>query len=184
LTQPHKKALLRCLLDKVVVHRVARDQVRTRIVWQGGATTTRDLPVPVGALAELSGAAEFERQVLELTADGLSDDEIAARLTQQGHRSPLRRVVLPSTVRTVRLRHRRLRERHQSHPRRVAGQLTVSQLAQALDVSPHWLYDRIYNGTIPVTKDPATRLYLFPDTPATLERLRALKASDADRRSS
>jgi hypothetical protein len=184
LSPPQKKAVLRCLIDKVVVQRVARDQVRTRIVWQGGATTTRDLPVPVGALADLTGAAEFERRVLALTADGLSDDAIAAHLTQQGRRSPLRQVVLPSTVRTIRLRHRRLRERHQSHPRRVAGQLTVSQLARALDVSPHWLYDRIYNGTIPVSKDPATRLYLFPDTPTTLERLHALKASDAVRRCS
>jgi DNA invertase Pin-like site-specific DNA recombinase len=181
-SQPQKKALLRCLIDKVVVHRVARDQVRTRIVWQGGATTTRDLPVPVGALADLTGAAEFERRALELTADGLSDAAIAQQLTEQGFRSPLRQRVLPSTVRTIRLRHRRLRERHQSHPRRVAGQLTVSQLARALDVSPHWLYDRIYNGTIQVTKDPATRLYLFPDSPATRERLQALKASDAQRR--
>jgi DNA invertase Pin-like site-specific DNA recombinase len=184
LAQPQKKALLRCLIDKVVVHRVARDQVRTRIVWQGGATTTQDVPVPVGALADLTRAAEFERLVLDLTADGLSDEAIAEHLTQQGHRSPLRQVVLPSTVRTVRLRHRQLRERHQSHPRRVAGQLTVSQLARALDVSPHWLYDRIYKGTIQVTKDPVTRLYLFPDTPATLEHLHALKANDAANRHS
>ena len=55
----------------------------------------------------------------------------------------------------------------------------VSQLAGVLGVAPHWLYDRIYNGDIQVAKDPATRLYLFPDTPATLERLRALKGSHA-----
>ena len=49
LTQVQKKALLRCLIDKVVIHRVVRDQVRTRIVWKGGDTTTVDLPIPVGS---------------------------------------------------------------------------------------------------------------------------------------
>ena len=34
-TQAQKKALLRCLIDKVVVHRIGRDTVRTRIVWKG-----------------------------------------------------------------------------------------------------------------------------------------------------
>jgi len=158
------------------MHRVARDQVRARIVWRGGATTTRDLPVPVGALADLTDAAELECQVLALTAAGLTDEAIAEQLTQGGFRSPLRSVVLPSTVRTIRLRQGVLRERRQSHPRRVAGYLTVSQLARVLGVTPHWLYDRIYNGTIPVAKDPATGLYLFPEDAATLAHLRSLLA--------
>ena len=58
LTQVQRKALLRCLIDKVVIHRVVRDQVRTRIVWKGGDTTTVDLPIPVGSLAELTNGAE------------------------------------------------------------------------------------------------------------------------------
>lgn len=184
LTQPQKKALLRCLIDKVVIQRVARDTVRTRIVWRGGATTTCDLPTPVGALADLSGGAELERQVLDLAAAGMADERIAAQLTEQGYRSPQRTVVLPSTVRTIRLRQRLFRQRSQSHPRRVAGYLTVPQLAGMLDVSPHWLYDRLHNGAIPMTRDPMTALYLFPDEPATLEQLRDLKArNDAQRRS-
>ena len=36
----HKKALLRCLIDKVVMHRQRRgERVHTRIVWKGGAVT-------------------------------------------------------------------------------------------------------------------------------------------------
>jgi len=178
LTQPQKKALLRCLIDKVVLHRVARDRVQVRIVWHGGATTTREVPVPVGALADLTGAAEMERLILERSTSGMTDEAIAALLTQEGYRSPQRAVVVPSTVRTIRLRHRLIHQRSQSHPRQVAGALTVAQLARRLDVTPHWLYDRIHNRTIAVAKDPATGLYLFPDTPATLERLSALKADD------
>jgi DNA invertase Pin-like site-specific DNA recombinase len=177
LSQPQKKALLRCLIDKVVLHRVGRDRVRARIVWQGGATTTRELPVPVGTLADLTGAAELERLILELAARGLADEAIAAQATQAGYRSPRRAVVLLSTVRIIRLRHRVLRQPSQSHPRHVAGALTVAQLARRLAVSPHWLYDRMRNGTIAVAKDPATGLYLFPDTPATLEQLTKLTAA-------
>ena len=178
LTQPQKKALLRCLIHKVALHRVARDRVQVRIVWHGGATTTREIPVPVGALADLTGAAEMERLILERSTSGMTDEAIAALLTQEGYRSPQRAVVVPSTVRTIRLRHRLIHQRSQSHPRQVAGALTVAQLARRLDVTPHWLYDRIHNRTIAVAKDPATGLYLFPDTPATLERLSALKADD------
>jgi DNA invertase Pin-like site-specific DNA recombinase len=176
LGQAQKKALLRCLIDKVVLHRLARDRVRTRIVWRGGATTTRDLPVPVGALADLTDGAELERQVLALTAAGLTDEAIAQQLTQAGFRSPMQPTVLPSTVRTIRLRHGVLRDRHQSHPRRIAGHLTVPQLARVLGVTPHRLYDRIYNGRLPIAKDPARGLYLVPDDPATLDHLRALLA--------
>jgi DNA invertase Pin-like site-specific DNA recombinase len=178
LSPPQKKALLRCLIDKVVLHRIARDRVQARIVWIGGATTSCDLPVAVGALADLREAAQLEQHVLELCAAGWPDEAIAQQLTAHGYRSPLRAVLLPSTVRTIRLRHRVLRQRSQSHPRAIPGHLTVPQLARVLGVTPHWLYDRIHNGAIPVTKDPTTRLYLFPDDPALVERLRALSAGD------
>jgi hypothetical protein len=40
LSQPQRKALLRCLSDNVAWPRVARSQVQVRIVWRGGETTT------------------------------------------------------------------------------------------------------------------------------------------------
>jgi hypothetical protein len=84
LSQPQRKALLRCLIDKVVVHRAPRDVVQTRIVWKGGATTTLTIPVSVGAFADLQGAAAMEQQIVTLFAAGCTDDAIAAQLTQQG----------------------------------------------------------------------------------------------------
>jgi hypothetical protein len=66
-------------------------------------------------------------------------------------------------------------KRSQSHPRHIAGHLTVSQLATALDLTPHWIYDRIHNGTIQIAKDPASKLYLFPDHPTTLARFQRLR---------
>jgi hypothetical protein len=176
LSQPQRKALLRCLIDKVVLHRVARSQAQVRIVWRGGETTTVLVPVPVKSLAALPQAAEMEQRIGTLVAEGHSDAEIAQRLTAQGHRSPSSQTVLPNTVRCIRLQHRLFQQRSQSHPRRIAGALTVSQIARVLEVPVHWIYDHIHRGTIDITKDPATRLYLFPDQPQTLRLFKALKA--------
>jgi hypothetical protein len=173
--QAHKKALLRALIDKVVVRRVGRDRVQTRIAWKGGETTTLVVPVRVGSWADLAEAEAMEQIILAESARGTADEEIARHLTLLGHRSPMGQEVLPSTVRTIRLKHRLFQQRHQSHPRRVAGYLTVTQIAQALDLTPHWIYDRIYNGTIAVAKDPQRKTYLFPDAPTTLDRFRQLK---------
>jgi hypothetical protein len=176
ISQPQKKALLRCLIDKVVVHRPCPEWVQARIVWRGGETTQLQIPVPVASLKDLSGAEAMERLVLERHAQGASDEVLASELTTQGFRSPMHPFVLPSTVRGLRLKHRQFVVRHQSHPRSVAGALTLTQVAKALDIAPHWIYDRINNGSIQISKDSKTHLYLFPDQPATLEQFNALRA--------
>jgi len=174
LSSQHKKALLRCLIDKVVIHRSARDCVQARIVWKGGDTTNLKIPINVNSFAELSSAAEMERIILDLGRSGQSDEKIAEHLTELGHRSPLRKHVLPSTVRTIRLKHRVLQNRSQSHPRRIQGYLTISQLTKLLDVPYHWIYYQIDKGSIQIEKDPKTGLYLIPDVPDTVQRLKKL----------
>jgi DNA invertase Pin-like site-specific DNA recombinase len=174
--QQHKKALLRALIDKVVVHRVARDRMQARIIWKGGETTTLMIAVPIGTFKDLAGAEIMERVILDRSAAGILDEAIAQELTDLGYRSPMGLVVLPSTVRGIRLKHRIFQKRSQSHPRRIEGALTISQIASALDVDPHWIYDRIHNGTIHVDKDPNTKLFLFPASPTTLEQFRQLRS--------
>jgi hypothetical protein len=46
----HRKALLRCLIEKVVIRRSARDKAEVRIVWRGGATTELIVMMPVNSL--------------------------------------------------------------------------------------------------------------------------------------
>ena len=165
LTPVQKKALLRCLIETVVIHRLHRDTVHTRIVWKGGEVTTLDLPIPVGSWRELRAHGELAHRVVELYHQGLPDAVIAERLTAEGYRSPMDATkLLPSTVRGIRLQQKLFIIRSQSHPRRIPGCLTVPQLATVLDVSPYWLYDRIAKGAIQIAKDAATGLYLFPDT--------------------
>jgi DNA invertase Pin-like site-specific DNA recombinase len=180
LSQPAKKALLRSLIDKVVIQRLVPEFVQTRIVWKGGATSTWQVPVPVGALTDLAAAPQMEKIILELSRAGKSDEAIAEHLTGLGYRSPSKPFVLPNTVKIIRLKRGVFQVRSQSHPRHIPGHLTISQIARALDISNHWIYDRINNGTIQVNKDPKTHLYLFPDEPATLELFKQLKSGQID----
>jgi hypothetical protein len=134
-----KKAVLRCLIDKVVLHRPSPDRVHTCIVWRGGDTTTFDIPVPVGSFDRLASAQELEQQVVALHAAGASDAAIAQALTGQGYRSPRRESVLVRTVCRIRLKQRLLRERTASRPARPAGSLLVAEVAERLRVTQHWL---------------------------------------------
>ena len=176
LSQAQRKTLLRCLIDKVVIQRARRDQVHTRMIWRGGETTTFEVPVAVGALTALPTAYEMAQQIRGLFAAGTSDDEMARQLTQHGYRSPSRPAVLPSTVKGIRLKLGLMQHRSQSHPRRIAGYLTVPQLAKALGISPHWVYHQIKRGTVVIERDTQTRLYLFPDCPETFEAFGQLRA--------
>jgi len=169
LSQAQRKAVLRCLIAKVVLQRARRDQMHTRMVWRGGETTTCEVPVAVGALTDLPGAHEMAQQMRVLCAAGTRDDEMARQLTQHGYRSPSRRAVLPSTVKGIRLKLGLMQHRSQSHPRRIAGSLTVPQLAAALGLTPHWVYHQIKRGTVVLQRDAQTRLSLLPDRPETLE---------------
>jgi len=177
LPTPKKKALLRCLIDKVVIHHLAPDKIQTRIIWKGGEITSAVIPVTVGAFRRLSSADVMEAIILELSQQGQSDEEIAQHLTRLGYTSPRHlQGVLPNTVKLVRLKHHVFLKRSQSHPRHIAGCLTIPQIARQIDVTAHWIYHLIRKGTIIIERDEQTGLYLFPDQPETLALFQQLKA--------
>ncbi|WP_341795155.1 recombinase family protein [Rickettsia endosymbiont of Rhinocyllus conicus] len=106
LSHKQRKEFLRCLIDKVVVHRQERDTISVRIVWKGGNTTTTSINVRVGSFKELSSSQEIEKKIIELSQKGINDESIAQQLTTEGYRSPMKPYVIPSTVQTIRLKHR------------------------------------------------------------------------------
>ncbi len=174
LTPSQQKALLRCLVERVVMRREGGDRAEVRIVWRGGETTTLMVAVPAFSWARLSGLAEIEAAVRRLAAAGKSDQEIAAELTRQGMRSPRTPAVSAHMVRRLRDRQGLRRERRRAGPKSVAGYLTVRQLAERLGVPAGGIYDRIYSGKIIVARDRRRKLYLFPDRQQTVTRVRQL----------
>ncbi len=175
-SREHRKALLRCLIDKVVLRRTARDVVSVRIVWRGGEVSEVQVALPVNALAALPRGAEMEARVLELARAGVRDPEIVQALTAEGHRSTrLDRRILPSTVRAIRLRHGIKMAWHCMRWPPVPGWLTVAQAAARLPVPEKWLRKKLHAGVIRARLEPSGR-YLIPDRPEALEALRLLRA--------
>ena len=171
----HRKALLRCLIEKVVMRRCARDRAEVRIVWRGGATTELTVMLPVNALTALPRNAEMEQRVRDLAAAGHYDDEIARMLTAEGHRSPWRGTeVLPSTVRGIRIRHGMKTVRQRTRWPAVPGCLMVAQLAERLRIPQKWIHTQLRRGALRTIVEPFGR-YLFPDTEPTMQAVRELR---------
>src|ERR1700756_332995 len=80
-TDAKRKALLRCLIDKVILDRGEHDVVRVRIVWRGGAVTEIEVKMRVNSVENLTQGAEMRERVLELARTKMHDDEISAMLT-------------------------------------------------------------------------------------------------------
>lgn len=179
LSHQQQKSFLRCLIDKVVAHRIRRDCLQVRIIWHGGETTTSHVPVPVHSFHALTRATEMEQSIIKLSKEGKTDAEIAKYLEKQGHRSPSssKNIVLERTVTNIRLKNNIMREKNKSQPLKVPGYLTVPKIAKILNVTKHWLYYRIDNGQIKIRKDYSKTKgkYLFEDTPETVRILTDFK---------
>ena len=179
-SQAHRKTLLRCLVDKVVLSRVARDRAAVRIVWRGGAVTPLEVDLPVNALAALPRAAEMEARVLELANTGMHDEEIVRVLEAEGHRSPRQAAgVHASTVRGIRLRHGSKATWRCTRWPPVPGWLTAKDMAGQLGVPEKWLREKLRAGTIRTRRDAGGR-YLLPDRPDARQALLQLRAGALD----
>jgi hypothetical protein len=175
MTQERRKALLRSLIDKVVLRRAAPDRISVRIVWRGGEVSDLVVEQAVNGLQALSRGAEMEARLLDLARQGVDDAAIAEQLTQEGYRSPRCGHVPVGTVRTIRQRCRVLRNTT-GHSPHIPGWLTIAELARLLACSRDWIHRQISNGTITIARNPDARRYLFPDTDDTVARFKELKA--------
>jgi recombinase-like zinc beta ribbon protein len=174
MTGARKKAMLRSLIDKVVLRRVSADRINVRIIWRGGEVSELVVEQAVNGLQALSRGAEMEARLLELARQGIDDVAIADLLTREGYRSPRCLHVPVATVRTIRQRCRVLRQKDQ--PVHFPGWLTITELAKKLQVSHNWVHRQISNGTITIARDPEAHRYLFPDNDDTIALLTELKA--------
>jgi hypothetical protein len=175
-----KKAMLRSLIDKVILQRVTRDRITIRLVWRGGEVSQLEVEPRVHAGSALSRGAEMQARLLELARQGIDDAAIAAILTQEGHHSARCSHVPASTVRVIRQRHRVLHDARSTRARHISGWLTMADVAQCLQVSTSWVKRRIHSGVIKVERDPHDKRFLFPDTAESIAALQELKSGVRD----
>jgi DNA invertase Pin-like site-specific DNA recombinase len=167
-TDAQRKALLRCLVEKVVLDRGERDVARVRIVWRGGATSDIAVKMRVNAIANLTQGEEMRDRALDLARAGIPDDEIAATLTAEGHRSPnCADKVLPITVQRLRLgagiKVATQRTRWEHDP----SLLSPTELAARLNIPVNWLYVQIRQKRLLLDRQP-NGAYLFRNIPSVI----------------
>lgn len=103
LTPEQKKRLLRSLVARVIVKRVAKDAVEVKIVWVSGHFSVSVVVPPILRECDVSGYEPMVARVGELFGEGRGDGEIAAQLTGEGFHSARRTTVTEATVQKIRL---------------------------------------------------------------------------------
>ena len=174
-TDAHRKALLRCLVEKVVLDRGAHDITLARIVWRGGAVTDLEVKMRVNSVAKLSRGNEMRDRVLELAQAGMPDHEIASVLTDEGHRSPdSADKVLPITIQRIRLAAGIKVAVQRNKWRHGPDLLSANEVASRLGIPVNWLYVQIRKGRLLIDRQPSGA-HLFPNSPSVLEAVRDLR---------
>ncbi|TIL83155.1 MAG: recombinase family protein [Mesorhizobium sp.] len=174
-TDAQRKALLRCLVEKVFLDRGERDLATVRIVWRGGAVTDLEVKMKVNSVAKLTRGGEMRDRLLDLARTGMPDDEIATVLTGEGHRSPnCAEKVLPITVQRIRLGAGIKMTAQRNRWSHVSSLLSAPELAARLNIPVNWLYVQIRYKRLLIDRQP-TGGYLFQDTPAVLDAVRNLR---------
>lgn len=179
-TDAQRKALLRCLVDKVVLDRGEHDVASVRIVWRGGAVTNLEVKRRVSAVRKLTRGAEMRERAVALARDGLYDDQIAAVLTSEGHHSlNSEDEVFPITVRRIRhaagvpISVKRTRWTHD------VGLLTAPELADKLNIPVNWLYVQIRKRRLLIDRQPSGA-YCFHDNAPVLDAVQRLRTHKID----
>lgn len=171
-----RKSLLRCLVEKVVLDRGEHDVATVRIVWCGGACSALEVKMRVNGVAYLTNASQMRERVLELARAGVPDDDIAAVLTEEGHRSPTcAEKVLPITVQRLRLGAGLKIAKQRTRWRHAPQLLSANELAAKLDIPVNWIYVQIRKQRIQIDRQ-TSGAYVFEDTPEVIDAVRNLRS--------
>lgn len=88
-THAERKQILRCLIDRVVVHvRCDSEYTAATIHWKGGYESHHEFIRPVQRYAQLRDFEALIARLVELREAGQSAEHIAATLNQEGFRTP------------------------------------------------------------------------------------------------
>jgi hypothetical protein len=176
-TPADRKEIVRCLVERVVVDvRRNSEFVGVTICWRGGATSTQQAVRPVKGFAQLEGYEQLLEHVVELRRQGLSSPRIAAKLNEEGYRTPRRRQLFSDeNVRQL------LSRRGLSGERLDATQLgpqewRMATLAEGLGMDVAKLRRWISYGWVHARQTPVQGLWIVWADRDELKRLRKLAA--------
>lgn len=177
LSNQEKKSLLRSLIKRVVLTRIAVDRVAIRVVWLSGHYSSFEVHVGTLKASDLPFYQDMIAQIHSLWQQGLDDSAIAAKLSAKGYHSARSDHLSAEAVGRLRLEHGWRRNNGRDHLT-LPGHLSVLELAERLAVSRTWVYGRIRRGLIPpefISRHPKYDRIFIRDDPHVLAYLRQLK---------
>jgi DNA invertase Pin-like site-specific DNA recombinase len=175
-TNRERKQILRCLIDRVVVHvRCNSELVPVTIHWAGGDTSHHDLLRPVATYAQLRDFERLMDRVVALRTAGHTASHIATQLNAEGFSPPKRRGAFTPPVVYQLLKRRALIGNERSSDDLLAPQeWWLTDLARELQMSHLKLRDWVARGWVHGRKTPVQGYWiLWADKPE-VHRLRTL----------
>jgi len=176
ITPAQQKALLRTLIQQVIVRWETSDTVVVCLVWISGHYSTLHVVSKIHRTQDLSQYETLKERIHDLWSAGMKDQEIAAQVTQEGFHSARSAQVSVATIYKIRLRYhwQRTPEESKRFVHSEPGYLSVRELAVRLSCDAYWVHRQIETGRIdPVSlkRGSPRNAYLIQDHPALLASL-------------
>jgi len=170
-----KKEIVRCLLDRVVVH-VQRNSeyVDVTIQWQGGFTSQHEIVRPVFDCTRQRDYGRLVSRIKELHAKGLTCDELARTLNTEGFTPPRRKGGYSKRSLAPLLTKLGLVDEFHAAGILQQSEWLARDLAQELSVRPQKIHYWIKQGYVHSRRTPQRHWIVWADDDE-LQRLHKLK---------
>jgi len=184
LSNSQKKELLRTLIVRVVLKRLAPDRVEIKIVWVSGHYSVHYAQPPIRCESDVTGYQEMVERIGVLWQQGFADSQIAGQLTTEGFHSARSTGVSALAVQRVRRdRGWYLHLEQSRNALELDGYLTPRGLARLLGVNRQWVYRNLENGAIDpqcFVRHPQSRVYQIRNDDETIAHIRQLLLRNLD----
>lgn len=175
LTNEAKKSLLRTLVSGVNLRRDDDGTLQIRIVWRGDLVTEKVIRVRSLTLRGSEAEKRLAARLRELYGEGLTHQQIANRLNDEGF-APCRADGFTSVVvRKIKYRYGIVSNYMKARAGGLDCGYTIRELAKILSVDSSWLYRHIGTGEIQIDKNKRFGCYLFPRDDAIVRDLQRFK---------
>ena len=177
-TNVDRKQILRCLVERVVVHvRCDSEHVAATIHWKGGYESDHEFNRPVGKYTQLRDFESLRTRVVELRQSGHDAEAIAEALNAEGfrppkHRGPFRRALIYPLLKKC----ESIGNERDHHELLAADEWWLGDLSLHLKMSLEKLRDWTVRGWVNFRKTPLQGYLIVWVDAEELSRLQKLQA--------
>jgi hypothetical protein len=177
LSTADRKEVIRCLVEKVVVHvKKTSEYVDATIHWQGGFTSQHEIIRPVQLYEQLRDFDQLMERIVALRRRGETSRQIAQTLKREGFHPPQRRGDFhPVLIRKL-LSRRGLTNEKTYEDQLAPNEWWLADLAAKLKMRPAHLRTWMARGWLHSRQTPAQNLWIAWADRSEIQRLKKLKA--------